>query len=475
MAKKRNKKAQPQQHMSPIKYIREKARSLPIGKCYLNSNWNETGLAQVVVTRVRPSGNLVVGMYLVDTFCLGVKDALYNDNITEEELMERLEEMDTTKSMEEVDYVTAHNLIYGAISFADEAGINPAKDFAIPSLILEEDTDDIPLEEFEFGKNGKYLLYIGPDGKERKYLRTLRDKLGDDFDFIMPADIGSDYEDEEDDSVPLEDHTYYRDDYPTTLEVKNQWIADELLSSDTPVRLPVEFMERVFALPADEAAADIGAVLLYAIGKYLPLEPLPEEEPNPIESYAVLHSLILLAHIDSDKGLPAVMELMRLDSGFAVHHLGENYVDYVSPALFITGRRHLDEIEEYLITPGFDTFMRIIAMNSLAMMVVAEPETRGEVIELLRRVLSTMPERLPHCDACDQVFATMSFYALEDIKARELLPEIKAICDTGYFNENEIGSYKDIEARILSDGEPTPYYSYPTLEEQCGESEDDFS
>ena len=53
--------------------------------------------------------------------------------------------------------------------------------------------------------------------------------------------------------------------------------------------------------------------------------------------------------------------------------------------------------------------------------------------------------------------------------------EIKAICDTGYFNENEIGSYKDIEARILSDGEPTPYYSYPTLEEQCGESEDDFS
>ena len=73
-------KNQKQTYISPKKFMQTKARTLPIGKCYVNDGWEENGFAIVVVTRIRPSGNLVYGQFLVDTYCLGVKDAFFVEN-----------------------------------------------------------------------------------------------------------------------------------------------------------------------------------------------------------------------------------------------------------------------------------------------------------------------------------------------------------------------------------------------------------
>ena len=48
--------------------------------------------------------------------------------------------------------------MYGAIAWAEEAGIEPDKSFAVMKYMLEEDTDNIPLLEYEFGRDGKHLL-----------------------------------------------------------------------------------------------------------------------------------------------------------------------------------------------------------------------------------------------------------------------------------------------------------------------------
>lgn len=53
---------------------------------------------------------------------------------------------------EEISYVEAHNLIYGAIEFAEEADIEPYRDFNVAKYILEEDTDKIPLIDFRIGQ-----------------------------------------------------------------------------------------------------------------------------------------------------------------------------------------------------------------------------------------------------------------------------------------------------------------------------------
>ncbi len=123
-------------------------------------------MAHVIVTRVRPSGNLVMASFLVDTFCLGVKDAGYHENITPYDSEKYLGNYKNGMGLEEISYNEAHNIIYGAMAFAEEGGIKPSKEFDPAGYILEEDTDDIPLIEYDFGKNGKHFLVVNPDRKK---------------------------------------------------------------------------------------------------------------------------------------------------------------------------------------------------------------------------------------------------------------------------------------------------------------------
>lgn len=148
MAKKKAKnksKGQQQGALSPYRFMRKKARTLPIGKCYIAPpDWQESGMAHVIVTRMRPSGNLVMASFLVDTFCLGVKDAGYHENMTPSDFEEYLNNYRKGMGLEEISYNEAHNIIYGAMAFAEEGGIKPAKEFDHAGYILEEDTGTAP-------------------------------------------------------------------------------------------------------------------------------------------------------------------------------------------------------------------------------------------------------------------------------------------------------------------------------------------
>lgn len=467
MVKKKSKgKAQQQKSLSPERYMREKVRNLPIGKCYIAPpDWQESGMVHVVITRVRPNGNLVMASFLVDTFCLGVKDAGYHENIDVDKFEEYLDSYRKTMGLKEISYNEAHNLIYGAIAFAEEGGIQPTKEFDVAGYILEEDTDDVPLIEYEFGKNGKHLLIVNPDRKEMPYFNILKKNLGDDFEYVLP--IGSEYEDKyEEDDIEEEEYSYQYPDYPEVLSVKNRFIADELLSTDNYDSLPPDTIDRILALDPDEAAEDIGNIVMYVIGRtYKGINDNTIGEPT---EGAILHSLILLAHIDSDKGLDVVLEIMRQNSKFYDYHMGDIAPEVVRPALYVAGRNKVSVIEEYLNQPGLDSFMRSLAVEVLPMIIVNHPERRGEIIEVLRRILKGMVEKLPRREACDGVFAGFLMSYLIDIKAKELVPEIKDVFATNCVDSTIAGHCDDVIMDIESGNGvfATDKYTIPDAHEQ---------
>lgn len=141
------------QFLSPEKYIRTRARNLAIGTCYINENWKEAGEAFIVVTRRHTNGNLTIGFYLVDIFALGVKDTGYKFNQSPAEVNEFFQRF--TLQHEEANYLLVHNIIYGAIEFAEEYGHTPHKDFHVTRFILEEDDERVPLVDIEFGRDGE--------------------------------------------------------------------------------------------------------------------------------------------------------------------------------------------------------------------------------------------------------------------------------------------------------------------------------
>lgn len=165
---------------SPEQYIRTRVRVLPIDRCYIGKQCWDIGTATVVVMRRHPQGTFTIGMYLVDLYCRGVYDAFYRFSVEADEMEEILDSfLNRTESpLEPVSYAEAHNIIYGANAFAEEAGIEPCKEWNLVRYILEEDTDDIELIDYEFGKNGRHILMVGTRLEASRYIPTLDEHLG---------------------------------------------------------------------------------------------------------------------------------------------------------------------------------------------------------------------------------------------------------------------------------------------------------
>ncbi len=178
MAKKRKKKPLPPKPLTEEQFIRLKMRSLPITECLMETGWEERGLCCIVVSRQHPNGKITMGVFLVDNFCLGLKETHYFFEIPDEDYATRI---GGDVAMKKVSYEEVHNFIYGAIAFAEEVGIKPAKSFELTQYILEEDTEDIPLIEYPYGKNGKYYLYADTLMELNTHLKHLQNVLGDEF------------------------------------------------------------------------------------------------------------------------------------------------------------------------------------------------------------------------------------------------------------------------------------------------------
>jgi len=175
------KKKQPPQ-LSRVNYIKTKARTLPIHKCYLNTNWQVTGISDIIVTRKHSNGNYTIGQYRVDTLGIGLQNTVGRFNQTEEYLKLIIDDLRSDETEDniylEVDYVLVHNIIYGAIAFADERNFKPHKEFSYTQFILEEDDENIELMDIEFGVDGEhhFIKYV-----PQEELDKLIEKTGDNI------------------------------------------------------------------------------------------------------------------------------------------------------------------------------------------------------------------------------------------------------------------------------------------------------
>lgn len=199
------------QLLSPENYIRQKARNLPIYECRINDNWKEMGSAEIVIARTHANGNITLGMYMVDLYCLGVRDTHYRFNTTIDDYEELLELLANNFEMKEIDYTLVHNIIFAANEYAAELGFKPHKDFtSVSQYLLEEDTDEIELIEIECGRNGKPLFIqtdFVTDAEGKRIINQLEKAVGKgNFDVIFSEDGDEmDFDDDLDEDWEQED------------------------------------------------------------------------------------------------------------------------------------------------------------------------------------------------------------------------------------------------------------------------------
>ena len=136
-----------------------------------------SGLVNILVARDEGSTVSVCG-YLVDTWCLGVKDALGPKSMERRKLPGFTDLYFRTYPQPPlaVPIDLARHLVFGAVAYARELGFEPHPDFAgcASHLGLWEGPSDIT-----FGLEGKPMYIQGPHDNARRVLRTLRRSVGD--------------------------------------------------------------------------------------------------------------------------------------------------------------------------------------------------------------------------------------------------------------------------------------------------------
>jgi len=171
------------------KYFKTRLKNLSYHECYVNSGYKEQGLAQILISKKQPSGKYAYVIFLLDIFCLGLKNTQYNFNLNDDDYEDLKEHLFNSEEFIVFDVVAAHNLIYGTIDCAEEIGFKPHKSFAVVKYMLDSDLINDGIDEIELGKEGRIIYITGPFDDTNRIARILEKTVGKgNFEYIVGVD-----------------------------------------------------------------------------------------------------------------------------------------------------------------------------------------------------------------------------------------------------------------------------------------------
>ena len=145
------------------------------------------GLVTVVAARERGGTKVSACAYLVDVYCLGVKNAHGPHVLDRRKLPEFVFQMFRPRTGQPLaaPLELAQHLVFGAIEYARGLGFEPHPDFGACAGHLGEWQGPSMIG---FGYQGKPLFIQGPNDDAARIMNRLNRKAGrDGFDFIVPA------------------------------------------------------------------------------------------------------------------------------------------------------------------------------------------------------------------------------------------------------------------------------------------------
>lgn len=449
MAKNKKKKVNNGPALSDERLIKERMRNLEKGACYCSETFEEAGEGIVIVSRRHTGGNVSFCTYLVDTYCLGLRHAFWNVRTSDMELDNMVRQ---GGEVHECTYDEAHNWVYGAIAWAEDAGIEPCMEWRLAQYFLDEDTDDVPLMELPFGKEGKHFLVANSKADLNRYLPVLIENLGEDFDYTVQEedyddDLDEVFDDEDDDYDPFvevdKDYSYIHPPLPTELHLHHPEIRDLLLAHDPQWYLSPDDAKQILCLPHEELREDLEQLILHTLGL------LYEGNATNKEDAIIENAAILLGEVGNDTtSLAALLEILKLPNHLFEEACGDMMDKTIVASICKLGTDRLDMLYEFMLEQGFDSMHKCYVSEAVSEMFLQKAERRTEVIEWYCKLLL---QELKEDKAAMVGFEGMGFVVsdIADIMGKELLEEIKMVFDKGLVATGVCGDFKYIKQDIL--------------------------
>ena len=169
--------------------IIRRAREFPLYECWISANWqkDDLGLVEIVLARQQPDGDICFGTYLVDKFCLGLKNTFARAGFSRTRYHDEVpgkifHEMKSIQCPVEL----AHQMIYASIDYAAQFGFTPEKDYALTQYMLAPRGELEEPYDLTFGRNGKPFFVAGPYDNATRIIKQLEKTVGPgNYDYLM--------------------------------------------------------------------------------------------------------------------------------------------------------------------------------------------------------------------------------------------------------------------------------------------------
>ena len=177
--------------------VLRRAREFPFVGCLVQPGWQKYGTASLLVARTQPTDEIVFARFLVDTFCLGVRHTFYGVNVDpsqfNSDILPRLFQGEPPTSL---NVEVAHEIVYGAIEYAEGIGFRPHRSFRQTQLVLDPPDAHPRGGAIEFGYKGRPVYFPSANDNQPAVLNRLVQTVGKgNFTYVPVDDPPEGYED----------------------------------------------------------------------------------------------------------------------------------------------------------------------------------------------------------------------------------------------------------------------------------------
>jgi tetratricopeptide (TPR) repeat protein len=164
------------------------AAQRPIHDSLIAKGLFEEGIGLVGLARALPDGDVALAAFLVDVYCLGVKNAFYRV-VSPAEWAEFLERSE----LEKIHPSCLRKLVEGAVAYARDLGLPPHADYARAAQLFGTIEAAACPVRYTYGHNGKPFYVSGPNdspAQSKRMVNMLTRRLGaNGFHFMTATDI----------------------------------------------------------------------------------------------------------------------------------------------------------------------------------------------------------------------------------------------------------------------------------------------
>jgi hypothetical protein len=119
-----------------------------------------------LLVRGTPRGGFTVGSFLLDSYCLGVKDIVFHSDLDESDIEMIIAGADAA-ALEMVKPGYTRKLLHETVAYGRSIGIEPHPDYDVVETLFGDVVADAGNAVFQFGCEGRPLP-SGADGRRRR-------------------------------------------------------------------------------------------------------------------------------------------------------------------------------------------------------------------------------------------------------------------------------------------------------------------